>query len=136
MWNVSSIAGSSQSITLPPVGQKLTSDAPFALGGTASSGLAVEYAVVSPAGVATVASSTVTLSGVAGVGTIKASQPGNATYDAAPDVYVSFPVSAAGEVYQQVSQGALFTLAVKPDATLWAWGFNGNLQLGDGTTYH
>jgi alpha-tubulin suppressor-like RCC1 family protein len=33
-----------------------------------------------------------------------------------------------------VATGDSHTVAVKTDGTLWAWGFNGSGQLGDGTT--
>jgi len=33
-----------------------------------------------------------------------------------------------------VVAGYAHTLAIKTDGTLWAWGFNGNGRLGDGTT--
>ncbi|MEA2047943.1 MAG: hypothetical protein U9O64_05780 [Campylobacterota bacterium] len=36
--------------------------------------------------------------------------------------------------WKQVSAGYQFTVAIKPDGTLWAWGNNQSGQLGDGTT--
>jgi hypothetical protein len=36
--------------------------------------------------------------------------------------------------FASASGGERHTLAVRSDGTLWAWGFNGNGQLGDGTT--
>lgn len=35
---------------------------------------------------------------------------------------------------RRIAAGALHTLALKPDATLWAWGWNMFGQIGDGTT--
>jgi alpha-tubulin suppressor-like RCC1 family protein len=35
--------------------------------------------------------------------------------------------------WSQVSTGSAFTVSVKADGTLWAWGRNGDGQLGDGT---
>ncbi|HEX3047246.1 MAG TPA: RCC1 domain-containing protein, partial [Bacillota bacterium] len=32
-----------------------------------------------------------------------------------------------------IAAGLNFTLAVKNDGTVWAWGWNGYYQLGDGT---
>jgi alpha-tubulin suppressor-like RCC1 family protein len=42
--------------------------------------------------------------------------------------------SLYSQCWQIVSAGSSHTLAIKPDGTLWAWGFNGDAQLGDGTT--
>jgi len=36
--------------------------------------------------------------------------------------------------YQVISAGGYYSLAIKADGTLWAWGHNGYDQLGDGTT--
>ncbi len=35
-----------------------------------------------------------------------------------------------------ISAGAIHALALQSDGTVWAWGLNGNGQLGDGTTGH
>ena len=34
----------------------------------------------------------------------------------------------------QIAAGKFYSLALKEDGSVWAWGYNGNGQLGDGTT--
>jgi hypothetical protein len=80
-----------QVITFPAIAKKIFGDAPFALTATTSSGLAVNYRVVS--GPATVNGYTVTLTGV-GTVTIEASQPGDNNYNAAVPVQQSFVVAS------------------------------------------
>lgn len=70
-----------QSITFPEVPNHVYGDPPFALGGTANSGLPVSYAVV--AGLASVSGNTVTLTGGSTV-TIRASQTGGGRTTASP----------------------------------------------------
>lgn len=70
-------------------------DAPFNLSGTTSSGLSVSYASSDPL-VATVAGSTVTIVG-AGTTVITASQAGDGTFAAAPDVMQTLTVNKAGQ---------------------------------------
>ncbi len=84
------VAPRSQAITFPAVPDKLSTDAPFALQATASSGLPVSYRVVS--GPATVAGNLVTLAGTPGTVTVRASQAGNDAYAAAPDAEITFRV--------------------------------------------
>ncbi len=79
-----------QAITFPQIPNKLVSDLPFQLLATASSGLPVSYTIVS--GPATVAGNTVTLTGQPGEVTVKASQPGNGTFDPAVDAVNTFQV--------------------------------------------
>lgn len=79
-----------QAITFPQLSNKLISDPPFTLGASASSGLPVFYEVVS--GPATVNGDVVTLTGEVGEVVIKASQPGDGTYDPAVDLTNSFHV--------------------------------------------
>ncbi len=79
-----------QVINLLPVPTKLTTDPPFDLVASINSGLDITFEIVS--GPATVSGNTVTLTGDAGEVTVKASQPGNGTWDPAADVFTSFQV--------------------------------------------
>ncbi len=79
-----------QAITFPQIPDKLVTDVPFDLQASASSGLTVEYAIVS--GPASVDGNTITLDGVVGEVVVRASQPGDATYQPADDVDNSFQV--------------------------------------------
>lgn len=85
------VAKADQAIDFAALGPKLTTDAPFALSATASSGLPVAFAVVS--GPATLSGSTLTLTG-AGTVTVRATQAGNADFSAAAPVERSFAVAA------------------------------------------
>ena len=85
----------SQTITFNALPDKTYGDAPFDLTATATSGLDVSY-VSSDTGVATIGGTngnTVTIVG-AGTTTITASQPGNVTYNAAPNVDQTLTVNA------------------------------------------
>ena len=88
------VAKATQRIRFPAIGHKTYGDAVFNLRATASSGLLVTYSVIS--GPATIAGSTLTLTG-AGTVTIRASQAGDANYNAAPSVDRSFTVAKAAQ---------------------------------------
>lgn len=78
-----------QAISFPQIPTKLTTSPPFALGASATSGLAVIYTPLS--GPATINGDTLTLTG-AGTVSVRADQPGNATYDTAVAVTNTFEV--------------------------------------------
>jgi hypothetical protein len=80
-----------QTIDFPAIPDKLTNDLPFDIMATSSSGLPVGFAVV--AGPASVVGNTITLTGTPGTVTMRASQPGNGTYLAAPNVEQDFVVT-------------------------------------------
>jgi hypothetical protein len=82
----------SQTITFAALSSKTYGDSTFSLSATASSGLTVGFESLDTA-VATISGTTVTIVG-AGTATIRASQAGNATYDAAPNVDRTLTVSA------------------------------------------
>ncbi len=82
-----------QTITFGALANKITTDAPFSLTATASSGLTVSYSSSNPS-VAMVAGSTVTIVG-AGQTTITASQAGNGNYNAATSVDQTLTVTQA-----------------------------------------
>lgn len=82
--------GQLQFIEMLPITNKLTTDQPFDVVATAGSGLSVEFEISN--GPATIVGNTVTLDGTAGFVTVKASQPGDATWAAAPDVFQSFEI--------------------------------------------
>jgi hypothetical protein len=67
-----------QTMTFSSVPDKYSTDNPFILSGTTSSGLPITYSVVS--GPATIVDSTVTLTGTGGIVELKAEQLGDATY--------------------------------------------------------
>ena len=79
-----------QTISFAPLPDRLTTDPPFGLSATASSGLPVSFEVVS--GPATLAGTTVTLTGQTGTVIIRASQDGNVQYNAATPIEQSFEV--------------------------------------------
>ncbi|MEI7660824.1 MAG: LamG-like jellyroll fold domain-containing protein, partial [Bacteroidota bacterium] len=79
-----------QAISFPPIPSQLTTAAPFDISATATSGLPVMFEVVS--GPATIAGNTVTLTGAAGEVSVKATQPGNSTFNAATPVINKFMV--------------------------------------------
>jgi hypothetical protein len=96
-YNVTVLLGSAkvQTITFGTLSDRTFGSAPFTIGATASSNLPVGFASNTPA-VCTVSLATVTLV-EAGICTITASQPGDATYGAAIPVLQSFTVSAASQ---------------------------------------
>jgi len=82
-----------QSITFGTLPGHAYGTAPFPVSATASSGLTVSFSSDTP-DVCTASGQTVTIA-AAGTCTIRASQPGNTSYLAAPDVTQSFTVSQA-----------------------------------------
>ncbi len=87
-----------QTITFDPIPERTLNDGSIVLGATASSGLPVSYSIVS--GPATLNGNKVTITS-AGIVSIKASQAGNATYLAAPDVIRTFTVNNNAPVAKQ-----------------------------------
>ena len=78
-----------QTITFGALTNRTYGEPPFAVSATASSGLPVSFSILS--GPATISLTNVTLTST-GVVTIRASQAGNANYNAAPNVAQSFTV--------------------------------------------
>lgn len=79
-----------QYIDFPAIANKLTTDPPFGLEATATSGLPVAYEIIE--GPATLAGSIVTLTGLPGIVTITANQPGDTVWAPAPEIIQSFEV--------------------------------------------
>ncbi|MES2695792.1 MAG: MBG domain-containing protein [Verrucomicrobiota bacterium] len=80
-----------QSIDFATLVNRMTTDAPFLLSATASSGLPVTFAVVS--GPASLSGATLTLTGAPGSVVVRALQPGDADYAAASEVERAFVVT-------------------------------------------
>jgi DNA-binding beta-propeller fold protein YncE len=91
-----------QTVAFGPLSDQPFGTAPFPVGATASSGLAVSFASITPA-VCTISGATVTLV-AAGTCAIRATQAGNTIYAAAPPVYQSFHVTQGS---QTIAFGAL-----------------------------
>ena len=88
-------ANQNQSVTFPSIADHTFGDPPITLVAAASSGLPVTFSVVS--GPATLTSSNVLRLTGAGVVTVQAVQRGNASFNAAPSVDVSFNVAKADQ---------------------------------------
>ena len=95
-----------QTITFPPIPDKVYGDAPFTLNATSSAGLSLYYRIMS--GPATVSGKTLTMTGV-GTVTVRAYHPGNDRYLAATPVDVTFKVlsSSSTKQSQTISFAAL-----------------------------
>src|SRR2546425_212902 len=101
--NYNPVANNQQSIMISRAGQAITfgtltnktfGDSPFTVDATSSSGLPVSLAVLS--GMGTISGSTVPING-AGTGTLRASQAGDANYNAATPVAQAFTVTKASQ---------------------------------------
>lgn len=88
-----------QTISFAELPERDVQDPPFAVSATASSGLPVSFTAN---GVCTVSNNTVTLAGLPGTCTITARQPGNPSYNPAPDVTRSFAVVRHMKVFLPV----------------------------------
>jgi hypothetical protein len=119
-----------QSITFGALSQQRAGDVPFQLMATASSGLPVSFSLVS--GPAMLSGNIVALAGW-GTVTVSASQPGNNTYAAAPDIVQSFfvlppdntianPQRLSGGTFEFAFYGAVgsnYTLQASASLTNW-----------------
>ncbi len=129
-----------QSITFAAL-SNTASDAPITLSATATSNLPVAFSVV--AGPAGVAGNTLTVTG-AGLVIVRASQPGNDTFNAAPEVDRAFvaaappppatlPVIVRGPASQTATLGRPFTLSVDVTGTApftYRWSKDGTVIAG------
>ncbi len=82
--------GMLQFIEMVQIPNKLTTDQPFDVIASCTSGLPIEFGIDS--GPATISGNSITLDGSAGFVTVSASQPGDTTWAAAPDVFQTFEV--------------------------------------------
>ena len=90
------ISKGSQTITFGPLGAKQTSDPPFTVSATASSGLLVSFSS-NTTSVCTVSGNTVTLVGILGTCTIQADQSGSNNFNPAPSTSRSFSVGLGSQ---------------------------------------
>ena len=110
-----------QAITFPALPNKLTTDIPFTLGATATSGLPVSFSITSGSAAATISGNTITLTGTPGAVSVTATQAGDGgTYGPALSVTRTFVV-VSGSPFVQLSssKGNNVTLGIKADGTLW-----------------
>nr|AGC72456.1 hypothetical protein [uncultured bacterium A1Q1_fos_493] len=92
-----------QTITFNPLPDKMVNEPPFTINATASSGLPVSFAALTPS-ICTVSGNTVTLL-TTGTCTIQAGQGGNANFNPAPPVAQSFAVKSAQKSDQTITFG-------------------------------
>ena len=90
-----------QLINFPEIADKLTTDAPFNISASASSGLPVSLTLVS--GPALVIGNQITLTGTPGTVIIRASQGGDANWNSAPTVEQSFEVNNPPNIFVNFS---------------------------------
>ena len=83
-----------QTINFPALADKQVTDGSFTISATATSGLPVSYTIT--AGPATINGNTITLNGIPGAVTVRATQPGNGNWNPAPPVFQSFTVNGGG----------------------------------------
>ena len=102
VWNFS-VAKDDQVISLDPISDKLTTDAPFDIQATVDSGLPLTYSVTGPA---TNEDATITLTGESGTVEVTVTQEGSEQYNAA-SVTTSFTVNDPAKTDQTITFEAL-----------------------------
>lgn len=107
---VAAVGQTPQTITFAALPNMAVGDAPVTLTATASSGLPVTFTASGPV---TISGSTLTLTGQAGPVLVTASQAGNATFAAAPNIAQSFSVVALGDRIINLSS----RVRIAPDST-------------------
>ncbi len=100
-WIFSMVEREAQSIQFNDIVDKLTTDPPFELQASATSGLPVTFTIIS--GPASVDESIVTLTGDTGTVVIEAQQPGNEAFDPADSVRKTFRVIAPPKQTQTIT---------------------------------
>jgi uncharacterized repeat protein (TIGR03803 family) len=102
----SSSAGTSQTITFPPISSPQNSGIPITLAATSTSGLPILYSISTGPGVVT--GNVLSFTGAGSV-TVNADQPGNGTFAAAPTASQSFSVNVPTELtFYQIQKNANF----------------------------
>lgn len=81
----------SQTISISAIADKLTTDGPFTVSATSTSGLAVDLTVSGPASIDE--NGIITLDGTVGTVTVTANQAGDDAFEAADEVIITFEVS-------------------------------------------
>ena len=94
------IEKANQTININAIEDKLTTDGSFNINASSSSGLALDYAILS--GPASISSNTITLNGVSGTVVVEASQSGNANYNGATET-TSFIVNDPAKQDQTIT---------------------------------
>ena len=98
-------SGLPQTILFLAIPDQITSAGPIILAAVVTSDLPASYSLVSSPGVATLAGSTLTLTGAAGSVTVMARRAGDEMFDAAPAVFRSFRVVEAEQKFVRVAVG-------------------------------
>jgi hypothetical protein len=129
----SSVVKQDQTITFPSIPTKLTTDADFSPGATASSGLPVTYSS-SNAAVATILSGNIHIVG-AGTATITATQAGNSVYNPAPAVSQLLTVNEGGGSISTVTINPVHDAFVQSNNTADGTGANLITKNAGGTYY-
>ncbi len=135
----------SQSITFGALAERAYSATPFALSATSTSGLPVTFSIVS--GPATIDGNNLTMTG-GGLVTVRASQAGNASYNAAANIEQSFMVTGgasgftawqqanftAGELLDENLSGpsAIYGLDGFPNLVKYALGLDPKVNVSSG----
>ncbi|MFK8004717.1 MAG: acetylxylan esterase [Saprospiraceae bacterium] len=89
-FEVEELALQTQSISFDPIPNKLSTDAPFQINASASSGLPISFQII--AGPAIINGNTIALNGISGTVLVQASQSGNSFFLPAQNVIQTFEV--------------------------------------------